>query len=76
MSLRPFLKGRISKKIPLDFAVAQYFGVCVNELLGVSRHFVKPQNIGAPPSHIVDTALRKGPKAQTAKAQFLYRREH
>lgn len=76
MRQRPFSKGRISKRIPPDFAVPQSFEVCALEPMGISHHLLKPQNIGAPPTHTVDTALRKGAWAQAAKAQFLYRRKH
>jgi hypothetical protein len=75
MRLRPFSKGRISKKIPPDLAVPQYCEVCVPEPLGVSHHFLKPQNIGAPPPHTIDTVLRKGAWPQTARRQSLYWRE-
>ena len=70
--MRPglFLKGRILKEIPPNFAVALYFEVCASEPLGVSHHSVKPQNIGPPPAHTIDTALRKGPWPQTSKTQF------
>jgi hypothetical protein len=60
MRLRLFSKGRISKEIPPDIALPQYFEVCAFEPQGVSHHFVKPQNIGAAPSHTIDAALRKG----------------
>jgi hypothetical protein len=58
--LRPFSQGRISKKVPPGRAVTPYFEVCARVPLGVSRHFVKPQNMGSPPSNTVDAALRKG----------------
>ncbi len=32
-------------------------GGCAPESLGVSRQFVKPQNIGSPPPQTVDAAL-------------------
>jgi hypothetical protein len=61
---------------PEDFAVTQYLEVCVCEAFGVSHHFVKPQNIGVPPHHTVDTALRKEAWPQTARMQLLYRHTH
>jgi hypothetical protein len=60
MRLGPFSKGRISKRVPPDFAVSPYFEVCVSEPLGVAHLFVEPQNMGTPPGHTIDTALRKG----------------
>jgi hypothetical protein len=68
MRLRAFSQGLISKKIPPDFHVIQYFVVCAPEPLGISLHFVKLQNTGSPPSHKVDTALRKGPQPHPATA--------
>ena len=65
------MKGRILKEVPPDFAVVQYFEVCVCEQLGVSHHFVEPQNVGPPPPHSIDTALRKGPWPQTSKTRSL-----
>jgi hypothetical protein len=72
MRLRRFSKGRILKRIPLDFAVAQYFEVYDSEQLGVSQYLVKPQNFGAAPPNIVDTALRKVALPQTVRTGFLY----
>jgi hypothetical protein len=31
--------------------------------LGVSRHLVKPQNMGSPPTHIIDAALPPASRA-------------
>jgi hypothetical protein len=55
MRARPFSKGRISKRVPPDFAVSPYFEICVSEPLGVAHRFVKAQNMGTPPSHAIDT---------------------
>jgi hypothetical protein len=58
-TLRSFLKGRISEKVPPGTAVTLYYAVFASAPLRVSRHFAKPQNMGSPPSHTIDTALRK-----------------
>ncbi len=76
MRLWPFSKGRISKKIPPHLAVPPYFevparhrsrsgeaGGCASEHLGVSPLFVKPQDMGAPPSHTVDADLPPASRA-------------
>jgi hypothetical protein len=68
--LRPFSQNRISKEIPPGTAVTPYFEVCTSVPLGVSRHFVKPQNMGSPPSHTVDAALRKGAWPQDERAKL------
>jgi hypothetical protein len=49
-------------------AVAPYFEVCAPVSLGVSPHFVKSQNMGSPPIHTIDAALRNGawPRHQRA----------
>jgi hypothetical protein len=57
---RPFSRGRISRKIPPGSALTPYFEVYTPVPLGVSRHFLKPQNMGSPPIHTVDAALRNG----------------
>jgi hypothetical protein len=56
------------KRIPADPAVPQYFAVYASAPLGVSRTFVKPQNIGASPTNTVDAALRKGPWPRNQRA--------
>jgi hypothetical protein len=66
--LRPFSQGRISKKIPPAPTVTPYFEVCARMPLGVSRHFVKPQNMGSPPTHTIDAALRNGAWPRTQRA--------
>jgi hypothetical protein len=40
--------------------------------LGVSRHFVKQQNMGSPPTHTVDAALRNGAWPRNVTAQLLH----
>jgi hypothetical protein len=44
--------------------------------MGVFRDFVKPQNMGSPPTHTIDAALRKGAWPRNELAQLLYRREN
>ncbi len=74
--LRTFSKGRISKEIPPGPAVTRYFevparhrsrsgeaGGCASVPLGVSRHFVKPQNIASPPTQTVDATLPPASRA-------------
>ena len=67
--LRSFLKGRISEKIPPGTELTPYYAVFASAPLSVSRHFAKSQNMGSPPSHTIDTALRKGAWSQRKTAQ-------
>jgi hypothetical protein len=66
--LRPFSQGRISKKIPPGPPATPYLEVYAPGPLGVSRHLVKPQNMGSPPTHTVDAALRNGAWPRNEKA--------
>ena len=56
--------------------MTQYFAVYISALLGVSRHFIKPRNIGSPPAHTVDAALRNGALPRNEKVRLLSKHEH
>jgi hypothetical protein len=50
-------------------------GGCASAPMGVSPHFLKLQNMGSPPSHTIDAALRNGAWPRSEKASLLCNRE-